>query len=113
MKLAIVGSRTFNNYEVVKSALKDLTISEIVSGGAKGADSLAEQFAQENKIPIKVFKPDWEKYGRSAGMIRNKSIVDYADKVIAFWDGISKGTENSIGLARKQGKLLSVIGEIK
>jgi hypothetical protein len=108
MKLAIVGSRTFNDYEMVKTALKDLAITEIVSGGAKGADTLAEQYAAENNIPVKVFKPDWAKYGRGAGPVRNKQIVEYADKVIAFWDGESRGTKSSIDLAEKQGKLLEV-----
>lgn len=108
MKLAIVGSRTFNDYEMVKEALKDLAITEIVSGGAKGADTLAEKYAAENSIPVKVFKPEWGKYGRGAGPKRNKQIVDYADKVIAFWDGESRGTKSSIDLATEQGKLLLV-----
>jgi len=109
MKFAIVGSRTFENYDLVKKTLKDLEITEIVSGGAKGADSLAEKYAKENNIPTKIFKPDWEKFGRAAGMIRNKHIIDYSEKVIAFWDGISKGTKNSIDHAKKQGKLLSIV----
>jgi len=108
MKLAIVGSRTFNDYEMVKDSLKDLTITEIVSGGAKGADALAEKFAKVNNIPVKIFKPDWAKYGRGAGPVRNKQIVEYADKVIAFWDGESKGTKSSIDLATKELKLLSI-----
>lgn len=108
MKLAIVGSRTFDNYEMVKQVLKDLNITEIVSGGAKGADTLAERYATENNISTTIFKPDWDKLGRAAGMIRNKQIVNYAEKVIAFWDGVSKGTKNSIDLAKRQGKLLSV-----
>jgi len=93
---------------MVKEALRDLSITEIVSGGAKGADTLAEQFAKENNLPVKIFKPDWAKYGRGAGPVRNKQIVEYADKVIAFWDGESKGTKSSIDLAEKSGKLLTV-----
>jgi hypothetical protein len=108
MKLAIVGSRTFDDYEMAKAALKDLVITEIVSGGAKGADALAERYAKENNIPVKIFKPDWAKYGRGAGPVRNKLIVEYADKVIAFWDGASKGTKSSIDFATAKGKLLSV-----
>jgi hypothetical protein len=109
MKLAIVGSRSFDDYDLVKQKLKGLDVTEIVSGGAKGADSLAEQYAKENNIPIKIFKPDWSRFGRSAGMVRNKDIVDYSEKVIAFWDGESKGTKNSIYLSKRQGKLLDVV----
>lgn len=105
MKLAIVGSRTFNKYGLLLSAIKEIPdITEIVSGGAKGADSLAERYAKENNIPLKVFLPDWDTFGRSAGYIRNKQIVDYCAKVLAFWDGISKGTNHSIKLAEDQKK---------
>ena len=108
MKLAIVGSRSFFDYQLLVETLQDLEISEIVSGGARGADSLAEKYAREKGIPVKVFKPDWNGLGKAAGFIRNKSIIDYADKVIAFWDGQSHGTKHSIDLAMKQDKLMLV-----
>jgi len=78
-------------------------------GGAKGADTLASIYAKEHNIPIIVYKPNWKKYGRSAGIIRNKDIVNYCDKLVAFWDGKSKGTLNSINLSKKDDKLLEIV----
>lgn len=110
MKLAIVGSRRFNNYEKLKKVLvryKDIT--EIVSGGAAGADSLAEKYALENHIPIKVFFANWSKHGKAAGPIRNKLIIERADKVVAFHTKNSRGTESSIRFARSMNKELEII----
>ena len=102
MKLAVVGSRGFSDYDLLKSRLdEEKDITEIISGGAIGADRLAEQYAAEKNIPTTIFKPEWGKHGKAAGMIRNKDIICAADKVIAFWDGKSKGTENSINIAQK------------
>jgi len=110
MKAAIVGSRTFNDYDALRESIDSLNIhiDEIISGGAKGADSLAERYARENEIAITIFPAEWKKYGRAAGMIRNRDIIKSADVVIAFWDGESKGTKNSIDLAEKHGKILHV-----
>ena len=111
--LAIVGSRNFDDYELLLTKVDKLVplhkITMIVSGGAQGADSLGEKYAKNNNIPIKIFKPDWKKFGRSAGIIRNKDIISAADVVIAFWDGESKGTLNSIDLAKKNGKKLIIV----
>jgi len=105
MKVAVVGSRNFVNYELLSDKLKFLTGTDtIVSGGAKGADSLAARYAAENDVNLKMFPAEWEKYGRSAGYKRNVQIVDESDSVIAFWDGKSKGTEHSINIAKKQRK---------
>ncbi len=113
MKLAVVGSRDFTDYTKLKLALDNINqfflITEIISGGAKGADSLAERYAKENNIKLTIYLPDWKRYGRPAGMIRNKEIVSSATSVIAFWDGKSKGTANSISLAEKSKKLRQVI----
>jgi predicted Rossmann fold nucleotide-binding protein DprA/Smf involved in DNA uptake len=109
MVYAIVGSRNFDDYEKVKEVLKDADISKIVSGGADGADSLGEKYAKEHDIELVTYLPDWKQYGKAAGMIRNKLIINDADVVIAFWDGVSKGTANSINLAKKQKKKLIVI----
>lgn len=117
MKIAIVGSRTFNdyaklseilNYFIEESGVCNFNIT-IISGGARGADSLGELYANNNNICTLIFKADWEKYGKAAGMIRNKDIVNNADVVIAFWDGESKGTKNSIDLAKKLNKQLLII----
>jgi hypothetical protein len=84
-------------------------ITRIVSGGAIGADSLAEDWGKQHDIPTLIFKPDWIKYGRSAGIIRNKDIIANADIVLAFWDGVSRGTKNSIDTAKSLGKPLQII----
>lgn len=113
MKLAVVGSRTFNNYDLLKKYL-DLIhskepITHIISGGAKGADKLSEFWAKENNIETIIFLPDWEKYGRRAGFIRNEYIINECDKAIAFWDQISKGTLSSINLTKKQNKKIIIV----
>ena len=104
MITAVIGSRSFNNYDFLEENLDTFDITEIVSGGAKGADSLAERYAKENDLPMKIFPPDWETHGKQAAFIRNKEIIDYAEIVIAFWDGKSTGTKHSIDIANKQGK---------
>lgn len=111
MKYAIVGSRSFTDYEFLCEKLKTHNphISMIVSGGAKGADSLASRYAYEHDIPLKEHIPEWDKYGRAAGMIRNKKIVEGSDVVIAFWDGESRGTKNSIDIAKKLNKKFVII----
>lgn len=111
MKVAVVGSRSFEDYALLKKTLDELypNITLIVSGGARGADSLSEQYAKEEGIRTLIFKPDWEKHGRAAGFIRNRDIVENADMVIAFHDGQSKGTANSIEIAKRLGKKLLVV----
>ena len=114
MKLAVVGSRSFNDYSLLCYFLDNIHqqregVEEIVSGGAQGADSLAEKWAQSNQITVKIFVPDWTTYGRSAGPKRNKEIVKYSDSVIAFWDGVSPGTKNTIMEAKISGKLLGIV----
>lgn len=104
MRVAIVGSRSFSDYDEFLRLLGRLDwhdFEEIVSGGASGSDSLAERFADHWKIPFKKLKPDWKKNGRSAGFQRNATIISSVDMVIAFWDGKSKGTANDIDLSRK------------
>lgn len=113
MKLAIVGSRGFDDFPRLCQKLEHVLtklppITEIVSGGAKGADSLGARYAMWKKIPLKEFLPNWEVYGNSAGMIRNEQIISYADVVVAFWDGSSKGTKNSIQQTIAQKKQLFV-----
>jgi hypothetical protein len=113
MKLAVIGSRNFNNKQCLFDCLNQFNtqfpITEIISGGAKGADSLGFDWAISNNIPTKIFKPDWAKYGKGAGFIRNKDIINNSEYVIAFWDGNSKGTKNSIELAKKLNKELKII----
>jgi len=98
MKVIIAGGREFNNYELLKSSCDRILIRqsniEIVSGKALGADKLGEDYAKEKGYKIKEFPADWIKYKKGAGPIRNKQMAEYADGLIAFWDGQSKGTKN-------------------
>ena len=103
-KIAVIGSRSFSNYEYLKSILQWHEFNMIISGGAKGADSLAQRYATEHNVPFKCFNADWDAYGKAAGPIRNKQIIDECDEVIAFWDNVSKGTKLSINLAKEQNK---------
>lgn len=106
MKVAIIGSRSFTDYERLEKRLSSINvvIDVIVSGGAKGADSLAVDYAKSHGIELVEFLPEYNKYGRAATIVRNRQIVDASDAVIAFWDGTSKGTKNSLDYARKKNK---------
>jgi predicted Rossmann fold nucleotide-binding protein DprA/Smf involved in DNA uptake len=106
MKFAVVGSRSINDYEFIKLILDNLLSKgdSLVSGGAIGVDQLAEKYAKENGIEIKVYLPDWATWGKAAGFIRNKKIIDNCDECIVFHDGISKGAMHSKSLAEKQNK---------
>lgn len=112
--LAIIGSRTFNNYGYAKRSILDiiqknkLSVTKIISGGADGADKIAEMFADQFNIPIDVILPDWS-IGQRAGLIRNTEIIQKSDYVIAFWDGVSRGTLDSINKSKKANKKLFVI----
>lgn len=116
-KIAVIGSRTVTNYKQFKILLSKYLIEQhidvgsvtFVSGGARGADSLAQRFANEFERPIIVHEALWDLYGKAAGYIRNVDIVKDADIVIAFWDGVSKGTKHSIDLAKKQNKIVEII----
>ena len=90
MIVAVIGSRKVKIENLEEYLPEDC--DEIVSGGAVGVDSCAAAFARQKGIALTEFLPEYEKYGRGAPIVRNKKIVDYADKVIAFWDGQSKGT---------------------
>lgn len=104
MIVMIGGSRNFNDYDYLKRNIEMYNISKIISGGAKGADTLAEQYAKENNIPFECYPAEWNKYGKKAGIIRNKIMIDKADFCVFFWDGKSPGTKFSIEYAKKKGK---------
>ena len=109
MKLAIVGSRDFTDYGIMCEYLKKYSPSTVISGGARGADTLAERWARENNIPCTVYEADWERLGKAAGKIRNSDIVSAADRLIAFWDYVSPGTHDSIKKANKKGIPVEVV----
>lgn len=106
MKVAIIGSRnlTVDNFD----EYVPLQVTEIVSGGARGIDHCAREYAMNRGIPLKEFFPDYQKYGRKAPLLRNLQIIEYADFILAFWDGKSHGTRFVIEQAQKQGKKIRV-----
>ena len=106
MKIAVIGSR---NITVTDFGQYVLEGDEIVSGGAKGVDKCAEEYARQNGLKLIVFLPEYERYGRAAPIIRNQKIVDYADKVVAFWNRRSKGTLSVIKYAQKIGKPCEIV----
>lgn len=109
-RVIICGCRQFNDQEVINRILDKLLVSypsiEIISGHAKGVDTLAENYAKINNYPCKIFPANWDKYGKKAGPIRNSQMLKYALKenpiVIAFWDGKSRGTKNMIDQAKNK-----------
>lgn len=110
MKVAIVGSRTYPTADHIFEFIDNLpTDVEIVSGGAGGPDSWAVWHAKKRGMPTRVFPADWHTHGKRAGFLRNQTIVDRADVVVAFWDGESRGTADTIAKARAAGKHCEVI----
>ena len=106
MKIAIVGSRDVV-IEDIGRYIPDC--EEIISGGACGVDTCAAEYARERGVKLTLFLPQYESYGRAAPIVRNKQIVDHADKIIAFWNGRSRGTLSVIKYAEKKGKPCDVI----
>lgn len=106
MKTAVIGSRNLMVSDLEKY-LPDNT-TEIVSGGARGIDSCAKEYAVKNGLILTEFLPEYNKYGRSAPLKRNLLIINYADVVYAFWDGKSKGTKFVIDNCKKQGKKIHI-----
>ena len=106
MKIAVIGSRNLAPTDIGRYIS---SCEEIVTGGAVGVDTCAEEYAKKNKIRFTVFYPDYKRYGRAAPILRNRQIVDYADEIVAFWDGESKGTLSVIQYAAKMGKACKVI----
>lgn len=107
MRVAIIGSRGLL-VENLKEWIPD-GCHEIVSGGAKGVDACAALYAKENGLPLVEFLPEYEKYRRGAPIVRNQKIVEYADRVVAFWDGQSKGTLSVIRYCERIGKPCRVV----
>ncbi len=114
-RIVIAGCRDYTNYGEAKKYI-DFCISNIrkeneiiiISGGAKGADSLGERYAKENGFKVEKYPADWDRYGKSAGPKRNKQMAEVCDYVICFWDGKSKGTKTMIEYAKQYGKPIRV-----
>ena len=123
LRVIIAGSRDFNDYELLKkSAIEIITkktmlpdLTRIISGGARGADTLGERFANEMGLEISRFIPDWDGLGKRAGYVRNAEMAKFAVEdnndgmLIAFWDGQSRGTKHMIDLAKRYGLEVHVV----
>jgi len=104
-KVAIVGSRSWTDYEMVRDYVYSLADDDVVvSGGARGPDEWGQIYAEERGLDTLIFPADWATHGKRAGMLRNIDIVKACVRLVAFWSDESKGTAHSIGLARKAGK---------
>ena len=90
MKTIIAGSRGITDIKLVGKAVKEsgFAITEVVSGTARGVDQLGEQWARNNHVPIRRFPAKWDTFGKSAGYRRNEEMADYADSLIALWEGV-------------------------
>ncbi len=107
MKLAIIGSRNCPKLKL-EDYFEDIP-DVIVSGGARGADTYARDFAHNHNLKLIEFLPEYEKYGKGAPLIRNKLIVENCDCLLAFWDGKSRGTKFTIDYARQLGKPVKIV----
>lgn len=111
MRVLVCGSRHFNDMVLLTRVLDDITISEVIEGEARGADTLARTWAELRGIPVRKFPADWNKHGKAAGPIRNKQMLDEGkpDLVVAFLAPDSRGTKNMIDQATKAGVPVKVI----
>ena len=116
LKCIIAGSRDITGYHILELAIKLCPfkddIVEIVSGCARGADTLGEEYASNNLIPVKKFPAEWDLLGKRAGYIRNEEMAKYANAEIILWDGSSKGTKHMIDLSKKYNLKLYLV-EVK
>ena len=105
MKTIIAGSRTISSIQIVEQAILEsgFEITEVVSGKAKGVDTLGEVWAALHGVPVKGFPANWDEHGKAAGYIRNIAMAHHADALIAVWDGVSRGTGHMIEQAKKKG----------
>ena len=115
-RVIIAGSRSFNDYVLLREQCLSILQEKmrthrviIVSGHARGADSLGERFANEFRLPFELHPAKWRLLGKAAGMVRNAEMAKCSDALIAFWDGESRGTRHMINFARKRGLEVSVI----
>ncbi len=107
MKLLIVGSRSIKNFDLSEYVPEETEL--IISGGANGVDSMAENYADKHRISKLIIRPRYDLYGKGAPLKRNENMVDLADDVLVIWDGVSKGTKYTIEYARKKNKNVTVI----
>lgn len=107
MKLLIVGSRSIRDFDL--SPYISANVDTVISGGADGIDSLAEQYADSHRLSKYILRPRYDLYGRAAPLRRNEDMVDMANAVLIIWDGKSKGTEYTLKYAKKTNKQITVV----
>lgn len=113
MKLIIAGGRDFTDDLLMETTSQNHSlmeaVTEVVCGMARGADTVGYNWAKENNIPIKKFFANWDQLGKKAGYLRNVEMGEYADALLAFWDGHSKGTRHMIDIMKRLKKPYLVI----
>lgn len=104
MKTIIAGSRTVSRLSIIPTAVREsgFRISMIISGGTQGVDRLGELYVAMMKIPLTIKRADWDRYGKSAGYLRNVEMAKEADALIAIWDDVSRGTKHMIDIATER-----------
>ena len=102
MKLLIVGSRSITNFDLADHIPAHTEL--IISGGAHGIDTIAENYADRHNIPKYIIRPQYDRYGKGAPLKRNEKMVELCDVVLAIWDGESKGTRHTLNYAKKKNK---------
>ena len=107
MKLLIVGSRSITNFDLSPYITEN--VDTVISGGAGGADSLAEQYADLHRLSKYILRPRYDLYGRAAPLKRNEQMVDIADALLVIWDGRSKGTQYTLKYAKKMKKQVTLV----
>ena len=107
MKLLIVGSRSITNFDL--EAYITPETEHIISGGANGVDTLAEEYADKHRISKLIMRPAYAHYGKGAPLKRNEEMVKLADAVLVIWDGKSRGTKYTADFARKEGKKVTAV----
>lgn len=121
-RIVVCGGRDFDDYKLLKLTLKeyingldivDLNQIVVISGAARGADTLGEHFAYDYQIAVRIFPAKWDELGKRAGWVRNAEMAKYAAEkhgvLFAFWDGKSRGTKNMIDLANRYGLEVHVV----
>jgi hypothetical protein len=113
MKVIIAGSRQFVDYKLLKENVDEFReeheIDTIISGTARGADTLGEEYARLHNIDVIKMPANWREYGKRAGYLRNEQMAEVADACICFWDGDSRGTKHMIDIARRMNLILKVV----
>jgi len=107
VKLLVVGSRSIKDFDISPYIPTDTEM--IISGGANGIDTLAEEYADKKRISKLIMRPQYNLYRKTAPLKRNESMVELCDRVLVFWDGLSKGTKYTIDYAKEIGKPVDVI----